>query len=471
MTTANSETEDIKVLDLPHPSRVPMFEQAAGTNLLKAMLVDPKQRSQQGSDDFGEQPWPLDFCAASALSTASPHHETCINTKKDSIVGLGFRNEFDRQMLAFKQNPSAAFPTADPEELPRAYTLLSELVDGSLASLLADTCIDYCNTGNGYWEVVRDQSQKITAIWHIPAHQMRIWSESKGLIRRYFIYRPTAGAERKFCRFGDKEGFLQNAGIGAKPEDISEVIHFRMPNARSRYYGCPDWLSAVPSIELAQMVHQQQFDFFKNRGVPEFIALFLGSSIPKKVWGVIEESMRATIGSGNAHKSMALNLVDPNMKVQIEKLGLDSQGESSFSDLNSVLAAEIVSAHRVPPLLAGLHVPGKMGSTNELPNSLMAFQALYVDQQQLNFTETIAATVGKELGLTFHDLQFRKLTDRFDLNQMDTISRMRDQLASPQGQSRNPAEGLKKDAEADLKEIGQSLARLWLAVNSAKSAA
>lgn len=451
-----------KILEFARQS-TPLYSENMA--LLKAMLVSPEQASKQRDGEVGEQPWPVCMLTLGKLKTSSPHHETCINTKKAAIVGLGFRNEFDRQMLAFKQNPTSAKPpTADPDEVSKAYLLLSELVDGSLKTLLEDTCEDWSNTGNAYWEVVRDRSGKISAIWHIPARQMVVYINSEGMTDRHYVYRPDAGSEKVFARFGDKDRLISTKKLTVNPEQVSEVVHFRRANSKSRYYGIPDWMSAIPAIELAQMVHQQQFDFFKNRGVPEFMALFLGTSLPAKVWEKIEEAMRANIGSGNSHKSIALNIQDPNMKVQIEKLGLDTANENSFEALNSVLASEIVSAHRVPPLLAGLHVPGKMGSTNELPNSLMAFQSLYVDQDQLTFSETIAATVGKELGLGLHDVTFRKLTDKFDISQMDTISRMRDQLASPSGQARNPADGLKKSEdgpEVTPEQIGKVLAKLY----------
>lgn len=406
-------------------------------SLLKALL-DPTLNTRQGSSE-GMKDHPINMSAAIELMSANPHHETCINTKRDAIVGLGFRNEYDRQKFAMKDNPMAEPPTADPDEIPSAYEVLSPLTDTTLQDLLNDTAEDYENTGNGYWEVVR-YNGRIVSLWHLPASSIWVKVEDS-MVNRHYVYRSEDGTERKFARFGDLQRFLARpAGSGLDPNNTSEVIHFRKGTSRSRYYGLPTWLSAVPAIELAQMINQQQFDFFKNRGVPEFMAFFIGQQMGKETWKQVEEAMKATIGSGNAHKSIALNITDPNMRVQVEKLALEHQSGNSFQELNDVVAMSIVTAHRVPPLLAGIQIPGKLGAVNELPNALLAFQTLYVDQQQKVFTETLANTIGPEFGLTWEDLSFRKITDKFDLQKVDTMARMRTPVAEG---GRNLDEGLR----------------------------
>lgn len=407
------------------------------TTVLKALL-DPALNTRQGSSE-GEKEHPINMQAAIELMHHNPHHETCINTKRDAIVGLGFRNEYDRQKAKMKDDPMATPPSGDPDEIGRAYEVLSPLCDTTLQDLLNDTAEDYENTGNGYWEVVRNNGQ-IVSLWHLPAPQIWVKVEDS-MVNRHYVYRSEDGTTKYFARFGDLEGFLSRPiGQNLVPEQVSEIIHFRKGTSRSRYYGLPTWLSAVPMIELGQMVNQQQFDFFKNRGVPEFMAFFIGQQMNKDAWNRVTDAMKANIGSGNAHKSIALNITDPNMRVQVEKLALDGQQSNSFQELNDVVAMAIVTAHRVPPLLAGIQIPGKLGAVNELPNALLAFQTLYVDQQQKVFTETLAKTVGAEFGLTWEDLTFRKITDKFDLQKVDTMARMRTPAAEG---NRDLAEGLR----------------------------
>lgn len=475
----------------------PLF--ATGENsitFLKKALFLSEQDSRQGLVT-GEQQTPVDFDAAIRLLGANAHHGTCIMTTRDAIVGLGFQTEYDKQKRKIAQTsppppkpapaPTAAnpkptppppdpipVPTADENDPSHAEDVLTPLCDTTLQDLMNVVGEDYAVTGNGYIEVVRaapSQNAPIVALWHLPAPSLRVVVEDSG-VHRHFRHYPLAGvgAERRFARFGDLDGFLaRSAGLVSDPKKVSEVIHFKKSTCRSPYYGMPHWIPCVPAIELKQMIHQQQFDFFKNRGVPEFIMTFLGNQIPAATWKTIEESIRATIGEGNQHKSIALNINDPTMQVQVHKLAIEGKTENSFQELNDVCAMEIVTAHRVPPLLAGIQIPGKLGAVNELPNAILAFQTLTVEQDQKVFTDTLGATLGnKELNgglpLERQDFLLRKITDRFNLQGMDTMSRMREPAAAAGG--RDLGAGVKKE-EQTLEEIGRTLGRLWLSMNEA----
>jgi capsid portal protein len=453
------------VFEVPRPQ---LYDRD-NVRLLKAALLDPAVASNQ-EELSGDKVHPVDFPTLDKLLTSSTYHETCIDAKKKCTVGLGFRNEYDKKMLAWKRNPSAALPDGDQDEQGKAYQALEPLVDGSPIELLLETAESFYVKGNAYWEVVRDDAGSISSIWPIAPERIRLRVEDKNPLNRHWRMRGDGTAERIFARFGDKDNLIarlpEAKATITDPKKISEVIHFKMPGARSRWYGFPDYISAVPAIELQQMVKQQQYDFFNNRGVPEFMLFFLGQQLPKDVWAKVQEAMKANIGLGNQHKSMAFNISDPNMKVQLEKLAVEGKTENSYQELNYVLAQEIISAHRVPTLLAGLQVPAKIAATNELPNSLLAFQTLYIDQNQQVISETLATTIGKELGLTYQDLLFRKVTDRFDLDKLDTMARMQDEVASPEGKSRDLSAGVKK--EATIEDIGAALARIYTAVEKAR---
>jgi capsid portal protein len=447
----------------------PQLYTSDNATLLKAALLDPAVGSRQ-TELSGDKAHPVDFDTLDRLLTSSTYHETCIDAKKKCTVGLGFRSDYDRKMLAWKRNPTAALPEGDPDEQSKAYKALEPLVDGSPIELLLETAESFFVKANAFWEVVRSPTGQIVSIWPIVPKTIYVRVEDKNPLNRHWRVRVEQGHERIFARFGDKQNLMKRlAEAGAqKPEDISEVIHFKMPGARNKWYGVPDYISAVPAIELQQMIKQQQYDFFNNRGVPEFMLFFLGQQLPKEVWEKVQEAMRANIGQGNQHKSMAFNISDPNMKVQLEKLAVEGKTENSFQELTYVLAQEIISSHRVPTLLAGLQVPAKIAATNELPNSLLAFQTLYVDQMQQVISETLATTIGPELGLAYTDLLFRKVTDRFDLDKLDTMARMQDEVASPEGKARDLSEGVEK--ASTIEDIGAALARIYVAVEKARKA-
>jgi hypothetical protein len=257
-----------------------------------------------------------------------------------------------------------------------------------------------------------------------------------------------------FARFGEGAELLVRLKDNLKDKtNVSEVIHFRQSSNLNRWYGMPRWLAATASIELMQALHQFSFDFFINRGVPEFILVIKGGKMAKPDWDKVEQALKANIGTGNSHKTMALNLTDPNMDVVVEKLAMEGTGDSTMlKDMSETLALSIVSAHGVPPLLAGILIPGKLGSANELPNALQSFQALVVGPMQTCVSTTLGVSLGDPkynggLGLVKGDFKLKKITEELDLGQMDTVSRMKQPLATAQAQGRDLSAGLKKAVE------------------------
>jgi hypothetical protein len=236
-------------------------------------------------------------------------------------------------------------------------------------------------------------------------------------------------------------------------ERVSEVIHFVQPTSFSRWWGQPDWLAAIASIELVQAVTQHQFDYHINRGVPEFMLFVMGSKIKKKDWERIEDSLKAQIGLGNSHKSMAINLVDPNIKVQLEKLASEAGSDSEyFASMMDTLSVNIVSAHGTPPAIAGIVLPGKMGAANEASNALMSFQTQVIGHRQKNWETTLDVTLGGKEGvdgLSKGDFEFVTIIDEMaeamkKLQPMDTMGRMRDELPEAASEGRDLEEGVKK---------------------------
>jgi len=392
----------------------------------------------------------FDMEVLEGFKDANEHHSTCLATKVSATTGLGFQDS--RQITpATPTNPRIVEDVES--EVDRT---LDPLCDTSFQETLHDICEDYWENGVGYMEVVRNDSGQIIGLYHIQAQDVRVFLENHKYDFHYEI--TSEGITRRFARFGDLEDFKRRAQTGGgtvnfqlpseQDDRVSEVIRFRFPTSSNRWYGRPDWLAAVPLIELAQCLHQYKYDYFLNRGVPEFMLFILGAKLKAKDWEKVETAIRANIGLGNTHKSMALNLSNPDIEVKLEKLASDGTVEDGFDTLKETLATSIVTAHRVPPLLAGILIPGKLGATNELPNAMMAFQTLVIGPHQRNFKQTLSNTLGNKKhngGLTLNasHFRFRKITEEIDVGTMDTVSRMRQTVPEANQEGRDLSEGLK----------------------------
>lgn len=430
---------------------------------------DKSTGSQQGANR-GRKEHPFDMEVVTHLKPLNVHHSACIGAKVSSTVGLGFETEADRKRRRAKMEGKNESSVDGTEIESNVDKELNPLCDISFQDIFNSAIEDYWQVGNGYIEIVRaggtgkttsstagssqTKGDEITGIHHIQAPSAYLYVEDEARYKHFELQGTEgSGTSPKFALFGDREGFIRRNQDGDTPDDrdkgsISEVIWFRQPSSLTRWYGFPDWLAAVASIELVQMILQHKYDFFLNRGVPEFLLFVLGQKVGPDDWEKITDVLRSNIGMGNSHKSGAINLVGEDIEVQLERLAMDAGGEDDFAKTKENQAVDIVSAHRVPPLLAGIQIPGKLGANNELPNALAAFQLLVIGPAQVLIRQQLTSTLGnKELNgglkLTPDDFVLRKITNELDLETMDTVGRMRETVPEAKAKGRDLGEGVK----------------------------
>lgn len=406
------------------------------------------------------------------------HHSACLDAKATSSSGLGHRE----QKIADVLDPLCQFSWQDT-----VNAMTEDMVEGA----------------DGFMEVVRGEPSNpelITGIYHVNAPTTYVEVEEQDNTRDFHystLGEVSRGSDIVMARFGDltnlKKRFGLRTGRVGRPSKSqraraasrrahtlsgeirnSEIIHFRKPTARSPWYGFPDWLAGTPSLELVQCMTQHEFDFYFNRGVPEFLLFLLGETLGSAgCFDEVKRVLQSGQGIGNSFKSGAFHFpVDPDhFQVQVEKLAMDAQDGDAFSKKSDTLASNIVSVHGTPPILAGLQIPGKMGGNNEGPNSLLLFQKRRLSAIQRNISATLACTIGlkgqllnqpsgKEETLTREDFLgtnhqqvedehgrpmhpergngFVSILDGMNLGAVDTMSRMREPIT---GSGRDPAKG------------------------------
>lgn len=455
-------------------------------DLRKAIDESMKAVSNQGR--YKQRvPHPINMEALSSLMGAVSIHEVCLNTKRDAIVGLGFETVEEAQQRARKRelesaahaaalsgDPKAGMPKPggggpppikkafpqpaggeqDPAQAPdlgapkpksKVEEVLDEFCEDGFQAVLDKLGEDFEVFGNAYLEVVYDDQGNIAALEHMPAVRVFVYNEDKRPFRHYEVDDIHNGTTStlKYAKWGDRERL--QALVGSNQTQVTELIRFPKTTARSADYGLPEYLSCTPWLELAQFILQYDFDYFQNRAVPDLMVLLTGKKVDEAEMKTFVASLKSTIGAKNRHRSIVANFAATDLNVQVERLNSDNR--ERFGDLWSAVQLAIVSSHRVPPLLAGVSLPGKMAAANELPNALIAFQTLYVDRQQGVFERTFGRTLGSQeagLGLTPNDFKLRKITDAYDMGQVDTMSRMRETTTEASLAGRSLKDGLEE---------------------------
>lgn len=444
-----------------HGAAYPLFNGAFANGVLAAIsdttvpaAVASEAKSNTGGTVMTIYPHPLNIAEALKLKDVSSHHCACIQAKKYGTVGLGFVD--DSAPIDQATTQEDAQEAAESLLSGRAY--IRSAVDDKLdpmthygfATELLKIAEDYEDSGTGYMEVVRNSSEQIVWLGHVPSQYVYAVTKDRNL---YYLYRdPQTGATKYFSGFGkDKKAWLVSPegpyhGENKDLTTISEIIPFICPSNRVMHYGYPEWLSASVDIDLLRKAKQYKADFYHNRGVMDFIVAVTGETVDTDKWSKIETAIRGTSGMGNNFKSLALNLGNENAKLQVVKMASEQNTEEQFSKDNEVLSQNIVSAHRLPPLLANILIPGKMGGNNEFVNALIAAQLLVFGPRQNIFQSTLGKTLARPtdgiVGMKEEAFRLRTITSQISITGLDTVGRMRSQATDPANKDRDMNDGV-----------------------------
>lgn len=366
-----------------------------------------------------------------------------------------------------KSNPLTGEPVLQDSVVAQVLDPLCRI---SFLHTLTPVAEDYWTTGNGLMEAVRDDDGTIVALYPARAKEAYLVIEDEiGNFHWEVNSCDGVGLTRVFAAYGDRDRLLRMQGKITAPGSaaiptitlnrkrgrprkdgsgaqtiLTELIHFPRPTSADRFYGWTDWLPAVLPIELAQCQHQHLYNFFHNRAIPDLMVALVGDTVPKEAWDDFVSRLKEHQGLRNSNKTFAFNLPNPDVKLQVVKLAMEGQAEGVFNELSDVLASEVVSAHGVPPLLAGIQIPGKLGASNELANALIAFQALRIGPAQELFSTVLMNTLGRDFPeIKPGDWKLRTILEKLDVQKMDTMSRMRQSAPAAAAQGRDLSAGVK----------------------------
>ena len=408
-------------------------------------------------------PHPVDFYKAKALRDISPHHSSCIQAKLNSAVGLGFISEgTDIQTARDDNTTSPQAVGMQVQSLLSGKSYVESNVDKALnpltltgfANELYSWVGDFLDCGTGYLEVVRDEGESIVGINWIPVQDMYVYVVRDEKTHRAFLFYRyvgegiVTGYQRYFSLFGKKNRKLvQNFFYADQPlqqQYVSEVIPLYMPTNRSKYYGYPDWLSAAPMIDLLRRALQYKSDWFVNRGVLDYI-FHIAGSMQKEQWDTVVSYINQSVGTGNKFKALAIK-TNQEATSEVHHLSGDNGKEDQFWKDLDTFSQFIVSAHRVPPVLANILIPGKLGASNETVQALVAFQLLVCGPIQKNIERTLAQTLGGEDGipeLKAEDFRLVPITSQFNITGMDAVATSRSEAMDGQNSGRDYSKGTK----------------------------
>jgi hypothetical protein len=412
--------------------------------LYKALDGKPALAKEFGGEGMGDSKrripigihyHPFSFDTAIRMRELSSHHGACIDTVVAMAVGLGFDDE-------------------------SIYDILDPMTVEGFQQELLHMCEMLVTTGHGYLETCRGVDQAtgaITGVYSQPANNMMLVQHGNRLKDTHFLYTPMAGiylsgaqsfdslhedSQAVLARFGRVEEVVALSGQSVDTDlslpmafrDVGEVISFRRPTSMWSHYGGPSWIGANPYLELNRCHLARTHLYMQNRGAPDSILFLYGLRLSDDQKKALKETLDSTSGDSYG-KSVALTfptITQQTGKAHVERFGDQIDG-TTFQEIHDTVALAICSAHRIPPILAGISTNRSLGNAGEMTQSLVVTQLTVINQIQHLIERTLKCTLGGPQGipeLKGKDFKLKKVTEVEDMASLNAFARQRQQDTS-----------------------------------------
>jgi len=321
------------------------------TDLMKQYEMPQSKQLGEAMFKYGEtiDP-PHDLVKLMNWMNISVVHSSCIHTKVQDTVGIGFYLEpEDDSKIKDKEKDQ------NYKSLMEFFNQVNDKED--IITLLKKVAIDYEGCGNAYIEVSRGKDGNINGLYHINATTIK-WGKTKDkLIQKVgnkYVWFKLFGNEKILNRF---TGQFKDA-IDNVDEIANEIIPLTQYSWRSACYGLPEWLPALYSMFGDLKEQEYNIDFFVNYGVPAYALLITGSTLTDEVQEEVTKYFETQL-KGSSHKTLTLS-TPTGVEMKFERLSVEAK-EASFRMYRKDNRDTILTAHHVPPYRASIVEQGQLG--------------------------------------------------------------------------------------------------------------
>jgi PBSX family phage portal protein len=300
-------------------------------------------RNGYGLFDVITPPWNV-YELANFYDTSFANH-AAIDAKVENIVGLGYDFEISpRTMLKLEASVDSGATERARNRIERAKIEMRDWLeslndDDSFTTTMEKVFTDLQAIGNGYLEIGRTTSGNIGYVGHIPATTMRIRRLRDGYVQI----------------IGNKAVYFRN--FGAKnPNPVTsdnrpnEIIHFKSYSPLNTFYGVPDIISAVTSLQGDQLASQYNIDYFGNKAVPRYVVTLKGAKLSAEAEDKMFRFLQTGL-KGQSHRTLYVPLPGDSDTNKVEfKMEPIENGiqEGSFERYRKQNRDDILVAHQVP---------------------------------------------------------------------------------------------------------------------------
>ena len=315
------------------------------SNTAGSKKINPGQVYRNGYGIFDLITPPYNLYELSSYYDTSFANHAAVDAKVSNTVGLGY--EFDMTtstLMSLEAAKDESRKTKAKKKIEQLKIQLADWVeslndDDSLTKTLEKVITDMQATGNGYIEVGRTVTGEIGYVGHIPATTMRVRRLHDGYIQII------AGTITYFRNFGAK-----NPNPVTDDPRPNEVIHLKEYSPLNTFYGVPDIIAALTSLQGDQMAARYNIDYFENKAVPRYIITVKGAKLTPEAEDKLFRFFQTGL-KGQSHRTLYIPLPGDSegSKIEFDMHPVENGvQEASFNEYRLRNRDDILMAHQVP---------------------------------------------------------------------------------------------------------------------------
>lgn len=252
-------------------------------------------------------------------------------------------------------------------------------------------------TGNAWWEIMRDDRGEPARIKHLPATSMRftplsdepveIWAPQRVSFAKYKMVREHRRVRRYvqlsqgavvtyFKEFGDRRVMSADSGKvfpsigelraveGDKARIATEVYHFDQLSTEITDYGVPRWIGATFALYGSREAEETNYLYFANQAIPEVVITVAGGKpaddLKQQVVNYLRErkggQMRwspLVLTAESAGAAMTSGAAGSQARINVIPLRTGMGSDAMFQEYENANARKVQQQFRLPDLLVG----------------------------------------------------------------------------------------------------------------------
>lgn len=172
-------------------------------------------------------------------------------------------------------------------------------------------------------------------------------------------------------------------GYSKEYNDVAtQLVYVKEYRPGTEYYTLPDYIASIDWIELDKEISNFHLNSVKNGFTPSMIISF-NNGIPTaeeqdKIYKQVQKRYAGTDNASNVFITFSEGGENTPTFTPVNLNGSDDR----FLMLEEHIVKNMMIAHRIPPLVAGVAIEGKLGSTSEIIESEAMFQSQVISQKQ-----------------------------------------------------------------------------------------